>query len=72
MTPIRATFIGMQYSSFGQFPLYNLLEPLGDEHPIHSTVSLNTIHLHGRTPVEAACEHIAPYGQGMPCASETE
>ncbi|QOJ33912.1 MAG: hypothetical protein HRU82_02635 [Nitrospira sp.] len=53
MTPIRATFIGMQYSRFGQFPLYTLLEPLGDEHPIHSTVSLNTIHVHGRTPVEA-------------------
>lgn len=53
MTPIRATFIGMQYSRFGQFPLYTLLEPLGDEHPIYSTVSLSTIHLHGMTPVEA-------------------
>lgn len=52
MTPILAHFIGMQYSRFGQFPLYNLLEPIGDEHPIGSTVSLNTIRLHGYEPTE--------------------
>lgn len=39
MTPIRAVFIGMQYSKrFGSFPLYNLLEPLGTEHPAGSSV----------------------------------
>lgn len=53
MTPILARFIGMQYSGkFGSFPLYNLLEPIGDEHPIGSTVSLNTIRLHGYEPTE--------------------
>lgn len=53
MTPILAHFIGMQYSKkFGSFPLYNLLEPIGDEHPVGSTVSLNTIRLHGYEPVE--------------------
>lgn len=49
---IRAIFIGMQYSQrFGAFPLYNLIDPLPG-HPVGSTVSLNTLRLHGAEPIE--------------------
>ena len=46
---IKAHFIGHQVWRHGRFPLYNLLEPMG-EHPVNSTVSLNTIKLHGFEP----------------------
>lgn len=52
MTPILAHFIGMQYSRLGSFPLYTLLEPIGDQHPAGSTVSRNTIAFYGLVPVE--------------------
>ena len=51
MQPIKVKFIGYQVWRRGRFKLYNLLEPMG-EHPVHSTVSLNTIKLHGFTPLE--------------------
>jgi len=46
---IRVKYIGRQVWRRGFFNLYNLLEPMG-EHPVHSTVSLNTIKLHGFEP----------------------
>jgi hypothetical protein len=47
---ITVEFIGMQPDAIrGQFPLYNLLEPMGT-HPVYSTVSLNTIREHGCEP----------------------
>lgn len=49
MLPISVRYIGTQYWSGGQFELYNILEPMG-EHPIHSTVSGETIARHGRVP----------------------
>lgn len=51
MNTIKVKFLGFQVWRYGRFALYNLLEPMG-EHPVHSTVSLNTIKLHGFTPVE--------------------
>ena len=51
MQPIKVKFIGYQVWRYGQFKLYNLLEPMG-EHPTYSTVSFNTIKLHGCEPVE--------------------
>ena len=57
MTPILAHFIGMQYSRLGSFPLYTLLEPIGDQHPAGSTVSRNTIALYGLEPVEPIHPH---------------
>lgn len=51
MQPIKARFIGHQVWRYGRFALYNLLEPMG-EHPVNSTVSFNTIQLHGYVPVE--------------------
>ena len=47
---VRVKFLGYQVWRCGKFPLYNLLEPLG-EHPVNSTVSDNTITLHGRKPL---------------------
>ena len=47
---IRCKFIGVQHCKNISFPLYNLLEPMG-EHPVNSTVSDNTITLHGRKPL---------------------
>ena len=53
MTHIPATYIGKQEWPVGcRYPsllLYNLLEPMG-EHPVHSTVSGETIARHGRVP----------------------
>ncbi len=49
MLPIPVHHIGTQHWSGGQFELYNILEPMG-EHPIHSTVSGETIARHGRVP----------------------
>lgn len=46
---VRTQFIGYQVWRRGRFALYNLLEPMGD-HPIGSTVSFNTIQLHGYQP----------------------
>ena len=46
---IRTKFVGYQVWRCGRFALYNLLEPMG-EHPVNSTVSLNTIKLHGFEP----------------------
>ena len=51
MQPVKVKFIGYQEWRRGRFALYNLLEPMGT-HPVHSTVSLNTIHLHDCVPVE--------------------
>ena len=47
---VRVKFLGYQVWGKGKFPLYNLLEPLG-EHPVNSTISENTITLHGRKPL---------------------
>ena len=52
MQPIKVKFIGYQVWRCGRFKLYNLLEPMG-KHPVYSTVSLNTIKLHGFEPVES-------------------
>ncbi len=55
MKQIHAKFIGYQVWRQGRFALYNLLEPVG-EHPIHSTVSLHTLHVHGCEPFEGLME----------------
>ena len=47
---VRVKYIGVQQFRDMAFPLYNLLEPMG-EHPVNSTVSDNTITLHGRKPL---------------------
>ena len=47
---IRCKFIGVQHCKNISFPLYNLLEPMG-EHPINSTVSHSTILTHGFKPL---------------------
>lgn len=52
MKYIRVKYIGLQHTPhMGAFKLYNLLEPMND-HPVHSTVSLNTIHANGFEPIE--------------------
>ena len=47
---IRCKFIGVQHCKNISFPLYNLLEPMG-EHPVNSTVSHSTILTHGFKPL---------------------
>ena len=52
MRYIKVKYIGLQHTPHrGSFKLYNLLEPMND-HPVHSTVSLNTIHANGFEPIE--------------------
>ena len=52
MRYIKVKYIGLQHTPHrGSFKLYNLLEQM-NEHPIHSTVSLNTIHANGFEPIE--------------------
>jgi hypothetical protein len=47
---IAVKYVGIQQDDIhGDFPLYNLLEPMG-EHPVYSTVSLATIWKHGCYP----------------------
>jgi hypothetical protein len=47
---ITVKYVGIQQDEIhGDFPLYNLLEPMG-EHPVYSTVSLRTIQSHGYYP----------------------
>ena len=46
MTPLKATYNGMQDSLIpgrAPFALWTILEPIG-AHPVHSTLSLNTLH----------------------------
>ena len=53
MRYIKVKYIGLQHTPHREaFKLYNLLEPM-NEHPVHSTVSLNTIHANGFEPIEA-------------------
>ena len=63
MLPIPVHYIGTQYWSGGQFELYNILEPMG-EHPVHSTVSGETIARHGRVP--AIVDNREGLGHGQP------
>ena len=52
MKYVKVKYIGLQHTPHrGAFKLYNLLEPMND-HPVHSTVSLNTIHANGFEPIE--------------------
>ena len=57
MRYIKVKYIGLQHTPHrGSFKLYNLLEPM-NEHPVHSTVSLNTIHANGFEPIETQESH---------------
>ena len=47
---VRVKYIGVQQFRDMAFPLYNLLEPMG-EHPVNSTVSHSTILTHGFKPL---------------------
>jgi len=56
LTPLCVSFVGMQETTsraFGlyKFGLYNIEEALCDDLPLHSTVSLQTIAVHGFRPV---------------------
>lgn len=51
LTPLCVSFIGMQETPSRAFGLYNIEEALCDDLPLHSTVSLQTIAVHGFRPV---------------------
>ena len=51
LTPLCVSFVGMQETSSRAFGLYNIEEALCDDLPLHSTVSLQTIAVHGFRPV---------------------
>ena len=51
LTPICVSFVGMQETPTRAFGLYNIEEALCDDLPLHSTVSLQTIAVHGFRPV---------------------
>lgn len=51
LTPLCVSFVGMQETTSRAFGLYNIEEALCDDLPLHSTVSLQTIAVHGFRPV---------------------
>ena len=51
LTPICASFVGMQETSSRAFGLYNIEEAIDDNLVLHSTVSLQTIAAYGYRPV---------------------